>query len=54
MVIKESTGKIATTLKEKEELMTPPNGLKRILDGVVDSIPPSKGCEVLDGESTHE
>ena len=24
------------------------------LDGVVNSVPPEKGCEVLDGELTHE
>ena len=24
------------------------------LDGVVDSVPPGKGCEVLDGELAHE
>ena len=47
-------GKIATTLKEVKELMMPPNGAKRKLDGVVDSVPPDKGCEVFDGELTHE
>ena len=30
----------------------PPSGIS--LDGVVDSVPPDKGCEVLDGELTHE
>ena len=31
------------------------DSVKRKLDGVVDSmIPPDKGCEVLDGELTHE
>ena len=30
--------------------MTPPDGVKRKLDGVVDSVLPEKGCEVLDGE----
>lgn len=34
--------------------MIPSDGLKRQLDGVVDSIPPDKGCKVLDGEFTHE
>ena len=40
-------------LKEVEELMIPP-GAKRKFDGVVDGVPLDKGCEVLDGESTHE
>ena len=40
--------KVATTLKEVEELMMPPDGVKWKLDGVVDSE------EVLDGELTHE
>ena len=35
MVIKWSTRKIATTLKEIEELMNPPDGVKWKLDGVV-------------------
>ena len=30
--------------------MIPPDGVERKLDGVVDSVPPDKGCEVLDGE----
>jgi len=30
------------------------NGVKQKLDGVVDSVPPDKGCEVLDGALTHE
>ena len=42
-------GKFARTLKEIEELMIPPDGAKQKLDGVVDSVPPDKGCEVLDG-----
>ena len=54
MVIKRPTGKIATTLKEVEELMIPPDGVKRKLDRVVNSVPLDKGCEVLDGELTHE
>ena len=33
--------------------MIPPDGVEQRLDGVVDSIPPDKGCEVLDGELTH-
>ena len=47
-------GKIATTFKETEELMILQDGVKRTLDGVVDSVPPDKGCEVFDGELTHE
>ena len=31
------------TLKEEEELMIPPDGVKQKLDGVVDSVPPDKG-----------
>ena len=50
----DSTGKTATTLKEAEQLMIPPDIVKRKLDGVVDSVPPDKGCEVLDGELTHQ
>ena len=34
--------------------MIPPDGVKRKLDEVVDSIQPGKGCEVLVGELTHE
>ena len=34
--------------------MIPPDSSKRKLDGVVDSVPPEKGCEMLDGELTHE
>ena len=45
---------IATTLKEVEILMILPDCVKRKLDGVVDSIPLDKGCEVLDGKLTHE
>ena len=48
------TRKIGTTLKEVEELMIPPGGVNWKLDGVVDSTPPDKGREVLDGELTHE
>ena len=52
-MLKRPTGKIATTLKEVEELMIPPDGVTGKLDGVVDSVPPVKGCEVLAGELTH-
>ena len=31
-----------------------PDGVKRKLDAVVDSIPLEKGCEVIDGQLTHE
>jgi len=53
-VIKLPTRKIATTLKEVEELMIPPVGVKLKLDGLVDSVPPDKGCEVFHGEVTRE
>ena len=46
--------KIATTLKEVEGLMIPADGVKRKWDAVVDSVPPDKDFEVLDGELTHE
>ena len=46
--------KISTTLKEVEELVTLPDSIKQKLDGVVDSVPPDKGCEVLHGELTYE
>ena len=39
---------------EVEELMIPPDSVERKLDGVIDSVPPDKGCEVLDGELTYE
>ena len=39
--------KIATTQKEVEELMIPSGGVRQKLDGVVDSVPPDRGCEVL-------
>ena len=54
MVRKRLTKKIAPNLKEVEELMIPADGVKQKLDGVVDSVPPDKGCEVLDGELTNE
>ena len=54
MFIEWPTGKIATTLKEVEELVIPPESVKRKLEGVVDSVPPDKGCGVLDGELTYE
>ena len=34
--------------------MIPPGGVRQKLDGVVDSVPPDRGCEVLDKELTHE
>ena len=43
-----------TTLKKLEEVVIPPDGVKRKLDGVVDNIPPDEGYEVLDGELTEE
>ena len=45
---------MATTLKEVEELMIPLGGVQQKLDGVVDSVPLDKGCEVLDDDWTHE
>ena len=45
---------MATTLKEVVELTIPQDGFKQKLDGVLDSVPPESGCEVLDGELTHE
>ena len=54
MVIKWPTRKIATTLKEVEELTITPDGVKQKFDGGVDSVPSDKGCEVLDGELTHK
>ena len=45
--------KIATSLEEVEGLMITPDGDNQILDGVVDNVPPEKGCEVLNGEFTH-
>ena len=43
-----------TTLKKFEEVMIPPDGVKRKLDGVVNNVPPDEGYEVLDGELTKE
>jgi len=34
--------------------MIPPDGVKWKLDGVVDSVPPDKSCEVLGGELTYK
>ena len=45
---------MATTLEEVEELMIPSDGVNRKLEGEVDTAPPDKGCEVLDGEMTNE
>ena len=39
---------------EVEEFMIQPDGVKLKLDGVVDRVPPDKGCEVRDGELTHK
>ena len=43
-----------TTLKKLEEVMIPPDGVKRKLDGVVDNVSPDEGYEVLDGKLTEE
>ena len=34
--------------------MIPPDCVKRKLVGVVDSVSPDNGCEVLDGKLTHK
>ena len=44
MVIKLPTGKIATTLKEAEEFMIPPEWCERKMDGVADSVSPEAKC----------
>ena len=41
-------------LFQVEKFTIPPDSVKGKLDGVVDGLPPDKGCEVLDGELTHE
>ena len=43
-----------TTLKKLEEVMIPPEGVKRKLDGVDDNVSPNEGYKVLDGELTEE
>ena len=47
-------GKITTTMKEVEELLIPSDDIKEKLDGAVHSALPDKGCEVVDGELSHE
>ena len=42
------SGKIATTLKKVDELMIPPDGIRRKLNEVVDGVLPGRGCKVLD------
>ena len=44
-------GKMTTTLEE--ELMIPTEGDEQKFDGVVDSVSPDMGCEVLDEELIH-
>ena len=34
--------------------MIPPDGVKWELDGMVDSVPPDKGCQVLDRDLSFE
>ena len=41
-------------MKEVEELMIPPDGVKGKLNGMLGCVPPDKRCELLDGELTHE
>ena len=40
--------------KRVKDLMIPPDGVERKLLGVVDSVPPDEGCEMLGEELTHE
>ena len=54
MVTKWPTGRISATLKKIEEFMTPTDGGREKLSRLVDSVPPDKGYEVLDGELTHK
>ena len=42
------------TLKKLEEVMIPPDGVKRKLDAVVDNVASDKDYEVLDGKLTEE
>ena len=41
------------TIKNLEEEIIPPVGVKRKLNGVVDGIPPDWGYEILGGEPTY-
>ena len=43
-----------TTLKKLEEVIVPPDGIKRKLNGKVDNVQPNEGYEVLNGELTEE
>ena len=43
-----------SSLKKLDEMMIPPDGVKRKLVGVVDGVPPDEGMEVLGGELTDE
>lgn len=54
MVRKRTIWKIAATLKVVEEIIIPQDGVKRKLDGVVNSVSPDKGCEVLDAKLIQE
>ena len=54
VLIKWPTRKITIILKEVEELMIPPDAVTQKLDGMVDNVPPDKGCEVLDRKLSHE
>jgi len=40
--------------EENRRVDITPDGVKRKLDGMVERVLPDKGCEVLDGELTHE
>ena len=42
------------TIKRLEGKMILPTGVKRKLNGIVDSIPPDEGCKILRGEPTDD
>jgi len=50
VIIESPTGEIPKSPKETEEVMSPKDGVKWKVNGVVDSVPPDEGCEVLGGE----
>ena len=54
VMIKWPTREIPTTLKEIEEVVILTDGVKWKFDGVVDSVPPDEGYEVLDWEMNDE
>ena len=43
------------TFKKLEGVIIPPDGVNRkLLDEVIDGIPPDEGCEITDGEYTND